>query len=830
MKLQNKTLSFLIPLILIPLLALSTIAYIQLSTLFKQKSFDQMDVLLNEISNQYQVIQKNSISNIKLFSNSRLVKQYVLEDDDDERYELLQTPLQRLVKSYQNAYPDYYEFRIIFADGYEDFRQTSHQINNATEEEINTPLIQAIFNEEENIYTETSINPDNNQTALYVSNRLILKNKATDSSNEPAKLRGYLALTIDLQPLKLLINNHHNKGNGTILLTDRNGFILLQPEQSELRNIFSPQNEDSKGLKIISGVFEDMKKSAQNGKNLEKKILADNYYIRGKHLNNSIYIFSFLPENALRNQKRILINSIISVLSLTIILTVGLIYLAFKRYILRHISLISNYANEIGRGNLDIDIEVFSNDEIGDLTKSINDMKSSLKKSNERINYIAYHDSLTGLPNRLMFREYLEHTLSSAKRKEEKVALLFLDLDNFKYINDTLGHESGDLLLREISERLNIELRNSDFIAHTDYNDPDNMVARLGGDEFIILLNNIENNFIPSTVSTRVIKTVAKPVKILTHEIHVSVSIGITIFPDDSDDTDTLIKNADIAMYYAKEHGKNNYQYFSKNMNESMSIRLSLESYLRKAISENEFELYYQPQICTKTNKLLAAEALIRWNSSDMGMVFPDQFISIAEESGLILEIGEWVLNEACRQLKEWQNQGLPDISIAVNVSSVQFARQGLPDLLKKLLKKYSLNPRYLEVELTESIFLDDEDKASATLSSIRDMGINVSLDDFGTGYSSLGYLRKYPIDTLKIDRSFILEISNSDEGEAVIVAIISMAHAMGLSVVAEGVEDKTQLTFLKAHKCDFIQGYYYYKPMTADKLTDILKLKQSEN
>lgn len=788
-----------------------------------------MDTLLDEVRNQYQVIHKNSISNIKLFSNSRLLKQYVIEEDDSERYELLQNPLQRLVKSYQKAYPDYYEFRIIFPDGYEDFRQTSYQVNNITEDEKNNPLVQSIFNEEKNIYSETRINQDINKTALYVSNRLILKNKAIDSSNTSAKLRGYLVLTIDLKPLKSLISSHYNKDNATIFLTDKNGLILLQPDKSELGNIFSSRKGNARSFKIDTAIFENMKIAAQTGRNLKEKLLKENYFFRGKHLNNNIYMFSFLPENSLDKQKRTLINSIISVLSLTIILTVSLIYLAFKRYILRHISLISNYANEIGRGNLDIDIEVFSNDEIGELTKSINDMKASLKKSNEQINYIAYHDSLTGLPNRLMFREYLGHTLASAKRKEEKIALLFLDLDNFKYINDTLGHESGDLLLREISERLNIALRDSDFIAHVDSNDPDNMVARLGGDEFIILLNNIESDFIPSTVAKRVIDTVAKPVKILTHQVHVSVSIGITIYPDDSEDTDTLIKNADIAMYYAKEQGKNNYQYFSQNMNESISIRLSLENYLRKAITENEFELYYQPQICTNTNKLVAAEALIRWDSPDMGMVFPDQFISIAEESGLILDIGEWVLNEACRQLKEWQSLGLPEISIAVNVSSVQFARQGLPELLAKLLKKYSLNPKHLEVELTESIFLDDEDKASTTLSSIRDLGIDVSLDDFGTGYSSLGYLRKYPIDTLKIDRSFILEISNSDEGEAVIIAIISMAHAMGLSVVAEGVEDKTQLTFLKAHKCDYIQGYYFYKPMVADKLTEILKSMNSE-
>lgn len=788
-----------------------------------------MDTLLSEIRNQLSTIQSNSVANIKLFSNSRILKQYVLEEDEEERYNLLQTPLQRLIKSYQQAYPEYYEIRIIRTDGYEDFRQTNRNIKNNTEEELNTPLIQTIFKNDSNIFTTTTVNPDNNETALYTSHRLILKNPAIDSTNRLAKLRAYLIITVDLKPLKNLLDSHNTKRNGVFFLTDNDGNLLIRPNNPVINSLtYNPYNKHNT-LKINPNLFNNLKITIKKNKTLIESIDSNNYFLRGKHLNNNIYIFSLLPEFELQEQKNKLIQSIVAIFSLAILITISLIYLAFKHYILRNISRISTYATEIGRGNLEIDIKESSKDEIGDLTRSINDMKASLKKSNDQIRYIAYHDSLTGLPNRLMFREYLGHTLAASKRKNEITALLFLDLDNFKYINDSLGHESGDLLLRTISDRLNIALRDSDFIAHADNTDPDNMVARLGGDEFIILLNNIENNFIPSIIANRVIDEIAKPIKLNSHEVHVSVSIGITICPDDSDDTDTLIKNADIAMYHAKENGKNNFQYFSANMNESMSIRLSLENHLRKAITDNEFELYYQPQIDINTNKLIAAEALIRWNSAELGMVFPDQFIPIAEECGLILDIGEWVLHEACKQLKQWQQQGLPDITIAVNVSSIQFSRQNLPELLKNLLQEYSLSPKFLEVELTESIFLEEEEKAALILSSIRELGINVSLDDFGTGYSSLGYLRKYPIDTLKIDRSFILEISNSDEGETVITAIISMAHAMGLTVVAEGVEDKTQLAFLREHNCDYVQGYYFYKPMVASSLTDILISEQRE-
>lgn len=771
-----------------------------------------METLLSETSLHLSTIQNNAISNIKLFSNSRLLRQYVLLEDEEERYDLFQKPLQRLVKSYQKAYPDYYEIRIILADGYEDFRQTSQTTKNLTEDEKNTDLFKNISTHIENLYTEISINPDNSETTLFVSQKLVLNNPAIDAHNTPAKLRGYLILSINMKSLQNKLRDHEKSRPETLIITNKKGLTLLQTSN----NIFNRQ--------IDTATLTDLKNSIYYKTNSLKSINSKNYFVRGKRLGNEIYIFSLLPEDDLKEQNNKLITSIIFIFLMAILFTVSITYLAFKHYILRHISHISTYATEIGRGNLNIDIKEVSNDEIGDLTKSINDMKASLKTSNDQIKYIAYHDTLTGLPNRHMFKEYLAHTLSALKRKNESLALLFLDLDNFKYINDTLGHENGDILLQTISERLNATLRDSDFLAHNDKTGPENMVARLGGDEFIILLSNIENNYTPSGISKRIINEIARPVTLQSHEVYVSVSIGITIFPDDSEDIDNLIKNADIAMYHAKEQGKNNFQYFSKSMNESMSIRLSVENRLRKAIKNNEFEIYYQPQVDCKTHKIVAAEALLRWNSPDMGLIFPDQFIRIAEESGLILQLGEWALNQACKQLKDWQHQGLIDIALAVNVSSIQFSRQQLPDLLKNLLHEYSLDPKHLEIELTESIFLNEEEKAAQTLSSIRQLGIKVSLDDFGTGYSSLGYLRKYPIDTLKIDRSFILEISNSTEGEAVITAIISMAHAMGLTVVAEGVEDQTQLNFLRTHRCDYIQGYYFYKPMTAANLTEKLK------
>ncbi|HEY9052101.1 MAG TPA: EAL domain-containing protein [Gammaproteobacteria bacterium] len=826
MKLQRKIIGILIPVIILPLLVLGWLAYTQLISIYEEKSLDHINTLITQISGNYETRVNNTISNIELFSQSSLLVKYVLTENAEDRYSLLYRPLQRLLNSYQNSYPEYYEIRIIMPDGEEDFRQTTDNPNTNTDKESAPPVIQEMIISKQDVFTTIAINPSNNKPALYVSKRMVLNDRSIDAASKPPKLRGYLLVTVSLESLQQTIESTRLGKAGGLFITDNTGYVIFDPQNS-LNNMLVnvEQNLETHSNILLPWLFNRLKTKTENLSTYKTDIDDQASFFKGIKLGEHLFLFARLPEDELQDKVAWLKNIVIAIVMTTILLTSFLIFSVIRYFILKPIQILDIAAHDIGHGKLDTPINIDRDDEMGSLAHSIREMSINLQQSDERVRYIAYHDTLTGLPNRLMFRDYLRHTIANAKRKQEKLAILFLDLDNFKWVNDTLGHHNGDIFLKEIADRLGHTMRDTDYIAQTSGDDDaDNIIARLGGDEFIILLPNIADNFIPSKVAARIIENMHSPVKLGSHNFSTGASIGITIFPDDSEDLDTLIKYADLAMYHAKENGKNNYQYFATNMNESLSIRIALEKQLNEAINNNEFLLLYQPKIEIATGNIVGAEALVRWNSPEMGMIFPDQFISIAEENGMILQLGEWILNEACRQNKVWQNAGLPSITIAVNVSSVQFSGYDLANIIESALKQHQLNPKLIEIELTESIFLDNLQRTAEILESIRSLGVEIALDDFGTGYSSLAYLRKLLIDNLKIDRSFINEIANSEDGEAVITAIISMAHAMRLKVTAEGVEDIHQLTFLREQQCDYVQGYYFYKPLAADDLGELLK------
>lgn len=424
------------------------------------------------------------------------------------------------------------------------------------------------------------------------------------------------------------------------------------------------------------------------------------------------------------------------------------------------------------------------------------------KKSEEKIKNMAFYDSLTGLPNRMLFSDRLSVSLNQAKRYNHKGALLFLDLDNFKTINDTLGHAAGDILLKYIAELIKVCIRESDTI------------ARLSGDEFVILMTKIDSIEDAKQIAQRIIEQLRKPIILEGCEFYITASIGITMFPDDASDQQTLLKNADTAMYRSKELGKNNFQVFNTSLNDKYQEKLDMESNLRHAIDRNEFELHYQPMIDTKTGKINSVEALLRWNHPKNGMIPPDRFIPVAEETGLILPIGTWVLKTACRQNKKWQENGYEPLRVSVNLSLKQFYQPDFLDTVKLALEETNLDPRYLDLEVTESIAANDLDSIIDSLNSLREMGIKISLDDFGTGFSSLNYLRLLPIDMLKIDKSFINDIGKSTSHETITKSVIDIAHAMNAAVVAEGVETSEQLKFLQSHNCDYIQGFLFSRPL----------------
>ena len=442
------------------------------------------------------------------------------------------------------------------------------------------------------------------------------------------------------------------------------------------------------------------------------------------------------------------------------------------------------------------------------LTRNVTDRK----RAEARIEYLATHDGLTALPNRVMFGQLLTLAIESGKRYERKFAVLFIDLDRFKLINDTLGHEAGDTLLKEMAERLKECLRASD------------VVARLGGDEFVVLVQEVGEVAQVTAVARKILAAAIKPMTILGHECRVTASIGIALYPGDAEDEQSLMKNADMAMYLAKEEGKNNFQFYSKEIKTQSLERLTLETNLRHALEREEFALHYQAKVDLKADRITGVEALIRWQSPVLGAVSPMQFIPLAEETGLIVPIGRWVLRTACAQNVAWQRQGLPPVCVAVNLSMRQFQDAHLLSDIRAALDDAQMRPELLELEITEGMVIQNVERAVQLLTAIKAMGVRLAIDDFGTGYSSLAQIKRFPIDTLKVDRSFIREIPKDSEDKAITKAIIAMGKTLSLTVVAEGVETEEQETFLREHACDEMQGYYFSKPVSAEDFGALLR------
>jgi diguanylate cyclase (GGDEF)-like protein/PAS domain S-box-containing protein len=436
---------------------------------------------------------------------------------------------------------------------------------------------------------------------------------------------------------------------------------------------------------------------------------------------------------------------------------------------------------------------------------------SEKKKTEAKIQHMAFHDALTGLPNRWYLLSYMNQFLRKNDNNQESISVLLLDLDHFKVINDSLGHQAGDILLQQVASRLKT-------IQKKNYS-----LARLGGDEFIFIIpNSYEDE--AKQISSEVMRIMTPPFHIQKQKINVSTSIGISVYPNDGEDMNTLIKNADIAMYRSKEQGRNCYLQFDSSMKEHARKRMEMEIMLREALERKEFVLHYQPKINMTTGKISGAEALVRWQKGENNLIYPNAFIQVAEETGLIVQIGERVIREACIRCKEWHDQGLTDLTISVNISASQFHKQDIEELIANILTETGLPPYALELELTESTVMKSPEEARVVLKNLKSLGLKISIDDFGTGFSSLSYLRHFPIDTLKIDKSFIMNL-DSDRANAMIAkAVISLAHSLNLKVVAEGVENNEQMQFLGSEQCDYAQGYYVSRPLSWDKINEWIR------
>ncbi|WP_078411649.1 putative bifunctional diguanylate cyclase/phosphodiesterase [Priestia abyssalis] len=451
-------------------------------------------------------------------------------------------------------------------------------------------------------------------------------------------------------------------------------------------------------------------------------------------------------------------------------------------------------------------------DKVRERTEELFEKNRQLTTVLKNAEYMAYHDSLTNLPNRRFFEEKLVKSIEQVKKHDNKLAVFFFDFDRFKNINDSLGHAFGDVLLCKAAERMLGCLKEKAVI------------SRLGGDEFTIILEEMQHHDEALTLANKIKQTISQPFIINNQEIHITTSIGISIYPDHGHRAEDLIKYADTAMYCAKETGKNNIQFYTQEMNESVSKKVTLEAALRKAIEKEEFSIYYQPQIHIQSNELIGVEALIRWNVPKLGAVPPAEFIPFAEETGLIVPIGEWVLKTSCQQLKLWHDQGFESLKLSVNLSSLQFQSENLVELIEEVIEDTRINPAFLELEVTESVAMFNEEQVINQLHELKKRGISIAIDDFGTGYSSLSYLKKFPVDTLKIDQSFIRDVLTNDSDRALVSGIISMAQSMNFKVIAEGVETHQHLSHLVALKCDGAQGYLFSKPLPTNDVQDWMK------
>jgi len=816
LRLQSKILLLLIPLIIVPILVLGWMAYSLLMDDARERTRFQVATLLEQIESQAETQLRTARANASLFASNPLIKQYIREQASSRDRDILKQRVMNLLLNYQLAYPEYYEIRILGRNGKEQIRSVAGKTaNHTTDESASSHFIEA-SNHPDVTYTTFFHNPDNDQPALLTSKPLYLLNK--NGTDTKKALYGYLTLTIDLGFLEKQAENRNVAENGEVFFTDNSGTILFHPSAEMI------------GTQLPAELFRKTTLNANGSTTTVDSYQGRNAHFQGIKLHDRVYAFVVYHDDVLL-AKSISLGRTVTIITLTaMLLAITFLFAILRKLLIKPIQKLSLAAREVGRGHVLVPIDIDSRDEIGELATTFREMGENLHHYHEQVRYVAYHDNLTGLPNRLMFMDYLNRATTAARREQEGLALLFLDIDNFKRINDTLGHQTGDKLLEAFADRLSKQLRETDIVSRPTVEEAPNVFARLAGDEFIILLPRTSATSEAEQVARRILKSLLEPFNVMMQELHVSASIGIALYPEDGNTAGDLLKHADIAMYHAKKLGRNNYQYFSKKLNEASAEKLKIENKLRHALENKALELHYQPQVNLVTGQLSGVEALLRWEDPDLGKVSPAVFIPIAEEFGLIVQISEWVINEACRQAQQWITAFNFPVIMSINISAVHFRGNSLESMIADALKASGLNPGNLELEVTETSILQDLNQAGQTLDTFKNMGLQLALDDFGTGYSSLSYLMKLPFDKLKIDQSFIFNLKKDSKGTAIVAAIINMSHSLGMHVIAEGVEQEEHMQMLLQMHCDQVQGYYISRPLTAGQFEEFVRQRNKQS
>ncbi len=738
------------------------------------------------------------------FSENQLVNQYLRITDKNTRLNVLQDALQKQFSAFMDVHPEYVEISLLMADGSEEVAVLKEDVNNQRANEQQVLYFKTISQSSANIEITPLIDPDSRQWVL-VAARKIFNQELTAQRLSPTKtVQAYLIIKINFDFLDYLFKYNSLLDNGFIMIHDARGVaIKVQGDQqvasSFLANSFAVITEQ-KSVQVRDW-------SADKGA----------YIIGQKKLFKGLFYTAGWPQSELQLLLRSIgLSSLLSALPVIIFSTLVLFWL-LNRLFIKPILQLTLSARKMGKQRGAWTFQATSRDELSDLAETIKEMGQGLIKQKQKVHEIAYIDSLTKLPNRRQFTDDLQYHYGQTQSELPDIALLFIDLDGFKQVNDSCGHGVGDHLLVIVAERLKNVLRASDRINYTAGTAREHKIARLGGDEFTILLQGIKDRQSVEQIAERILRTLNSTMTIAGKEFVVGASIGIAIAAEYGDSAVDLLKNADTAMYEAKARGKNTYSFFNKSAAQKSIERMEIKEALRRAINNDELQLAYQPQICTKTGKMVGCEALVRWRQPEKGWIAPSVFIAIAEESGLIVPLGRQILHKACQQIKQWQEMGYATVPVWVNVSCVQLGQENMQQVIMDCLAKTALSPESLAIEVTESSIMQGTDSI-VQLEKIQAAGVRIALDDFGTGYSSLSALRGLPIDELKIDKSFISGLHNSEDGKAIVSAIIAMAHQLNLQVVAEGVETAQELAFVKQKQADIIQGYYFSKALPAEE------------
>ncbi len=812
MKLNAKIMLIWGPIVLVPVLLLGTLTFERLTSAAEDRLLARQDLWIEAQRLRLEGAISGAKANLDVIAGSASINRdsSLWQFTDEAAFEEAEHTLTGQLALFGATNPNYLELRLLSPTGRELVRWAKEDSQNLAVDESANGYFQHRASSLQAFTSYAETNPDTGALALYVSRRITNERSGDDAGAREVSMPGYLVATISLEALRDSAITAKKSLKLEFILADRDGrqFRLIDPAAPE-------------GLPPL--LAQRLYNASGENARVQVDYYGEDAFFASLRLLPDFFVHYGVTESNLAIESAEIRQLFVAFTLAAIMLSLLLLYLLMDRFVVRRILHLSNSAKEIGEGNLDVEIKTRSADEIGGLSTAFREMSAKLKKSDERIRRLAYHDGLTNLPNRRMFHQYLEQAIARCRRHDEILGLLFLDIDNFKNINDSLGHHVGDQLLREMAARLTTIIRRDEYMSRFDWPDGENVLARLGGDEFVVLLSNLKDTFSPSKVASRILSALEAPFILNEHEFFVTTSIGIALSPADGMIADELLRNADLAMYHAKESGKNNFQYYSASMNQASLQRINMESRLRKAVKNLDFSLHYQPQINAASGEIVGAEALLRWHDPELGLVPTRSFMTLAEETGLILAIGEWVLAQTCLQAKIWQQKGLKPIRLCANISAMQIARQNLPFLIERALVSSALEPQYFGIEITESSILGINALATEKLEAIRELGVQVALDDFGTGYSSLNYLRQFPIDVLKIDPQFTDDILESEDTAQIVHALVNMAKAMKLQVIAEGVKSQGHLNALTEQGVNLVQGYAFSRALPPEEFENLL-------